>query len=119
MSYIFQIEGETVWNPGLRVGQLYVAVLEAVAGVLEKPSGLGPDLGELYEIEVPELAALVRKMLAWRTVSSHGQLWSLLDGVLPISIAVLERGGVSVTGQNERQREYLAEVHRMHIPMES
>lgn len=31
MSYYFDVHGETIWNPSLRVGKLYLGIAECVA----------------------------------------------------------------------------------------
>lgn len=118
MSYVFLVGEDMVWSPTRRVGELYVGMLAVAADVLKQPTGLGPDLGEMYEIDMIAFEAFLKELLAFRAESYHQYLWMLVDGVLPISIAMFERGGGVITGETDRQNEYLAEVHRMDLPMQ-
>ncbi|WHM36532.1 DUF6086 family protein [Streptomyces sp. BPTC-684] len=117
MSYIFDVRETTVWSPANQVGKLYVGMLNAAADVLRLPSGLGDDLGDMYEIDPARFGSLVHEMLSTRAASDHQYLWMLLDGILPISIAMLERGGVPVVARGEMEEKYLAMVHAMKLPM--
>jgi hypothetical protein len=39
MSFVFDIDGQTVWSPALRTGQVFVAYAEALAAEQEAPTG--------------------------------------------------------------------------------
>ncbi|MFF2926914.1 DUF6086 family protein [Streptomyces celluloflavus] len=118
MSYIFDVEDDTVWSPSNRVGELYVGMLNAAAGTLRLPTGLSPDTGDMYEIDIAKFGPLVKEMLATRAHSSHQYLWMLMDGVLPISITILERAGSEIVADTQEEQRYLARVHGMKLPMQ-
>ncbi|EME97306.1 hypothetical protein J7W19_09550 [Streptomyces mobaraensis NBRC 13819 = DSM 40847] len=115
MSYLFDVGDETVWMPDLRLGALYAGMAETVGTALECPTGLIAIPGELYQIDVPAFEDFVRTVLAYREQRQDDLVDRLLDGVLPISVLMLERCGVSVEGRTERERRYLAEVSGMHL----
>ncbi|GAA0374713.1 DUF6086 family protein [Streptomyces blastmyceticus] len=117
MSYMFELGDETIWSPTNRVGQLYIGMLRATADVLEQPTGLDAVSEDLYDIDLSAFSSLVRRMLSVRTESVHPYMWRLLDGVLPICVAMVERAGGTVIATTEEEAAYLAEVHAMDLPM--
>ncbi|MGW4273372.1 DUF6086 family protein [Streptomyces seoulensis] len=117
MTYSFIIDDDTVWGPANRVGRLYAGMAEAVADVLGLPTGLGEDIGEMFEIDTAQFSAFTQAMLAVRAESSHQYFWILLDSVLPISIAMLRRAGRPATPQTAQETDYLAMVNEMDLPM--
>ncbi|CCB74094.1 MULTISPECIES: DUF6086 family protein [Streptomycetaceae] len=109
MSYYFEVGDETVWNPASRVGELYVGMLEAAAAVLKVPSGLTPGADESY-IDMPVFEVLVQKMLAYRIEVGHPAMSIMLDGILPLSIMLVEKGGGTLAVTTEQERRYLTEA---------
>jgi hypothetical protein len=117
MSYIFEVADEWVWSPANRVGQLYVGMAEAAAAVLRLPTGLTTDSGDIYEVDVLAFGAFAGAMLALRASSSHMYLHMLLDGVLPLSVAMLYRAGGSLTPATADESELLDRIRAMDLPM--
>lgn len=117
MTYTYIINDDTVWGPANTVGRLYAGMLEAAAQVLGSQTGLGEDIGGMFEVDAGKFSACTQELLSLRAVSSHQYLWMLLDSVLPISIAMLNRAGIPASGQTQPEREYLATVNAMNLPM--
>jgi hypothetical protein len=117
VSVFFEVGDETVWNPANRIARLYVGMLEAAAEVLGLPTGLEVTEPDTYGIDVARFEALVKKMVAEYANAGSAVLRMLLGAVLPPSIRVLEHAGVQFAGDTPEQREYLAEVRSMDLPM--
>lgn len=117
MSYTFEVGDETAWSPAERVGKLYVGMAKAAADVLKLPTGLDTDSGDLYEIDVPVFGAFVSGMLALRAASGHMYLHMLLDGILPVSVAMLYRAGGSLTPATPDERALVERIRAMDLPM--
>ena len=116
MSYIFEVNDDWVWSPANRPGQLYVGMAEAAA-VLKLPTGLQTDSGDTYEIDVPTFGAFVGGMLALRASSGHMYLNMMLDGILPVSVAMLYRAGGAQLPATSAERDLLAEIRAIDLPM--
>jgi hypothetical protein len=117
MSYIFEVADEWVWSPANQVGQLYVGMAGAAAAVLRVPTGLSTDSGDTYEVDVPVFGTFVGGMLSLRASSGHMYLRMMLDGVLPLSVAILYRAGQVLTPATHAERELLAQIRAMDLPM--
>jgi hypothetical protein len=117
MTYSFDVDDDTVWSPYNQLGELYVGMLGAVANVLKLPTGLETDGGEFYDIDLPAFGILVGGMLVLRAGSDHLYLKMLLDGILPLSVAMLYSGGGALTPATSRERDLLAEIRAMYLPM--
>ncbi|MBZ4322125.1 DUF6086 family protein [Streptomyces huiliensis] len=115
MSYLFDVGDTTVWMPDLKLGALYSGMAEAAGVALGRSTGLIAIPGEWYKIDVPAFELFVKRMLAYRIARQDDLVHRLLDGVLPISVALLERCGVSLAGRSEEERRYLAEVAGMNV----
>ncbi|MFC4033303.1 DUF6086 family protein [Streptomyces polygonati] len=117
MSYIFEVEGDWVWTPANRPGRLYVGMADAAAAVLGLPTGLETDSGDTYEIDVPAFGAFVGGMLTLRASSGHLYLNMMLDGILPLSVAILYRAGGSLSPATPDERDLLVRIRAMDLPM--
>ncbi|WP_075022676.1 DUF6086 family protein [Actinomadura madurae] len=99
MSYIFDIDDETVWSPALRVGRLYVNLAEAIARTLEIPTGLEAVAEDMYDINTAVFSDFTRTLMSARHVVAQ----ELLRGVLMTSLVMLQRGGVEISTDSEDQ----------------
>ncbi|MEO3824717.1 DUF6086 family protein [Actinomadura sp. B10D3] len=102
MSYIFDIDDETVWSPALRVGKLYVNLAEALARTLEIPTGLEAVAEDMYDINTAVFSDFTRALMSTRHVIAQ----ELLRGVLLTSLVMLQRGGVEITPDSEEQEAF-------------
>ncbi|MFI6171675.1 DUF6086 family protein [Nocardia sp. NPDC051052] len=113
MSYVFEIDNETVWSPALRVGDLYVRMLQDVGSVLGAPTGLSSVASDLWKIDIDAFETLVRLMYETYFDSSHQVFHVLIEGVLASSIVILERGGKNISPATDRERELLDMAFRL------
>jgi hypothetical protein len=114
MSLIFDVDGDTVWNPATRVGDLYVRLLTEIADVLGVPTGLIDFTSEdTYEIDVDVYGGLVRKIADLYAASPDPVLRGLLEGVLAPSVVVLDRAGRPLAAQSGKEHELIAKARQL------
>ncbi|WP_019900862.1 DUF6086 family protein [Salinispora arenicola] len=102
MSYSFQTDSTTLWDPALRVGQLYLGQAEVAARLVEVPSGLTPRRDGYCDLDPKEFATFVERLLRFYNRGRHATLSHLLRGILLISLVLLKRAGgqlLSTDGQ--------------------
>ena len=91
MSYIFEIDGETVWSPALQVGAVYhrfVQALEASLGVRAGISEFGSDYLVIDRTQLVTFVGAVREF------SRHPVAAALCTPVLAVTQVMLQRAGV-------------------------
>jgi hypothetical protein len=111
MSYTFEVGDETVWDPALRVGKLFLGQAQAVADGLGLPSGLTPQRDGTCQVEPREYAAFLAEFQNWYLRSDHPELLLLAKGVLTVALALLLRTGRQPpTGGGDACKEMLAEA---------
>jgi hypothetical protein len=93
MSYPFLSAGESVWDPALRVGQLYLGQAELVAELTEVPSGLTPLRDGTCDLAPGVFAAFVEHVWRYYNKGRHPANAHLLHGVLLVSLVLLQRSG--------------------------
>lgn len=98
MSQYFQAADTVLWNPSNGVAQLYVNQLDAIARVVEIPTGLGPQVADEYEIDMPVFTRFVDTLVRRYCSSNHPVLRSLIEAVAVVGIVVVERAGGAVPG---------------------
>lgn len=106
MSYVFDINDETVWSPSLRVGDLYVRMLQDVGSVLGAPTGLTAISSDMWDIDIDAFEKLVKLMHEAYFASGHQVFKILIEGVLAPSIVILERGGRGIRPDTDLEREF-------------
>ncbi|MGY4102599.1 DUF6086 family protein [Nocardia sp. R16R-3T] len=52
MSYVFDVDDQTVWSPALRVGELFVRIHTDVCSVLNMATGITAIANDMYEIDL-------------------------------------------------------------------
>ncbi|WP_280393964.1 DUF6086 family protein [Nocardia brasiliensis] len=106
MSCVFEIGDETVWSPSLRVGDLYVRMLQEVASVLGLPAGLRALASDMWSIDIEVFGELVNLIHETYFASSNPVLKALVGGVLAPSLVILERGGRGICPSIEEELEF-------------
>lgn len=106
MGYIFDIDDETVWSPSLRVGQLYVNLVEAIARTLELPTGLVAVAEDMYDINTSVFSDFTRALVKDFFSAHHVVVQEMLRGVLLASLIMLQRGGVEITPDSDEQKSF-------------
>ncbi|MGC4896851.1 DUF6086 family protein [Micromonospora sp. DT31] len=93
MSYPFQSTGTPLWDPALRVGEVYLGQAHSVADVLGVPSGLTPLRNGTCDLDPETFAAFVEHLLRFHNKGRHQSLSRMLHGVLVVSLVLMGRAG--------------------------
>lgn len=96
MSQYFQVNDLVLWNPSNRVAELFVRTSEAVAPLVDVPTGIGPMRADDYEIDLDVFVAFVDALVAQYLSSSHAILRSLLEGFVATALVMVDRAGRTV-----------------------
>ncbi|MFJ8646177.1 DUF6086 family protein [Streptomyces sp. NPDC093546] len=117
MSYTFDIGDDTIWGPANSVARIFLGTVKTLSEEYRVPSGVGDDLMGMVEIDPGEFAAFVQRVLAERAQSLHMYKSMMLDGILPILIAMADRGNLGITARTPEESGYLEEVRARKLPM--
>jgi hypothetical protein len=111
VSYSFTAGEKVVWDPALRVGKLFLGQAEAVAAVLELPSGLTPQRDGTCQVDPQVFGTFVAELQTWHLKSRHAELLLLTKGVLTVAVALsLRTGQQPPAGSGDAWAEILAEA---------
>ncbi|MFE2938847.1 DUF6086 family protein [Streptomyces sp. NPDC059255] len=110
MSYIFTVTDtdEDVWEPALAVGQLFMGGVDALGKrILRVPTGLDDVSGDWVMVDPEAYGEFVTRALQRRGRSFHRDMIKLMDGVLPLMIALADRLGVEIPAGSLAELAYL------------
>ncbi|MGC1209965.1 MAG: DUF6086 family protein [Micromonospora sp.] len=96
MSQYFQAGDLVLWNPSNRVAELFVRTSEALAELVDVPTGIGPMRADDYEIDLDVFVGFVDALVAQYLSSSHAILRSLLEGFTATALVMVDRAGRNV-----------------------
>ncbi|MGY0002301.1 DUF6086 family protein [Micromonospora sp. I033] len=96
MSQYFQVGDLVLWNPSNRVAELFVRTSEAVAELVDVPTGIGPMRADDYAIDLDVFVGFVDALVAQYLSSSHVILRSLLEGFTATALVMVDRAGRNV-----------------------
>lgn len=116
VSFVFDVDGATVWSPALRVGELYVRATQGIAEALGVPSGLTAEAADLWQIDIDAFEGLIAAVREVYFTRHHEILRALLAGVLAPSIVVLDRAGRPVEPRSADEREFVARARTLSMP---
>jgi Family of unknown function (DUF6086) len=105
MSFIFDVDDETVWSPALRVGQVYAGSARQLGAILNIDTGLHEVADDLVEIDVEAFERFTRALLAEHLRSDHPIHRALSRGTLLVSLALLERAGRPLNPQTQDEHD--------------
>ncbi|TYK44600.1 DUF6086 family protein [Actinomadura decatromicini] len=103
VGYIFDIDDQTVWSPSRRAGLLYVDMAEVAARSLGLPTGLNANAVDMYQIDLPTFRKFTSTLLSDYYSTNHAIIHEMIRGVLLASLAMLQRGGVELSPEDEAQ----------------
>jgi hypothetical protein len=93
MSYYFEIDGKTVWNPSLRVGLHYLASIQSLSKLEKLDAGMTVTPSDETYFETGQFSEFVAKLLLDYFESGH-PVWRLqVEAVLLPALVMLERAG--------------------------
>lgn len=93
MSYEFEVGGDTMWSPSLRVGLIHEGFVEVLARLMGRPAGWVETAGDTEEIDVDAFTYFVDGLLDMYSRSNHAILHAYLSPVIEVSLVILERAG--------------------------
>ena len=105
MSQYFQAGGRILWNPSTAVSRVFLNAAESFAGLVGRPSGLGPMLADECEIDLQTFAGFTDSLISEYTHSNHVILRSLMEGYLATAIALVQRGGGQLPAAQSRSED--------------
>lgn len=92
MSYIFDVAGETVWSPSLRLGRLFIDMVGAFSRLVGHESGLSAMAEDYYEIEVDSFTSFIKEVLT-DPAASHPVYSAMVRGLVLTSMVIINRAG--------------------------
>lgn len=94
MSFVFEINGETVWSPALRVGQAFVGCAQALGEVVSVRPGFSFNAEDMIEIDPSQLELFAEALTRLLDMPKpHKVLSNLTDGVRIPCLVMLHRAG--------------------------
>ena len=95
MSIIFETTNETgLWNPSSRVGRTYIGIVRVAEEALEHASGISDIESDTVTVD-PEVVAEFFSLLVAEMEHGNQVLATQLEGVVVITLALLQRAGIS------------------------
>jgi hypothetical protein len=107
VSYVFDVDGEVVWSPALRIGKLFVSMAGTLAddaGLDLAAAGFTMMASDYYYVNPPALAGFVRTLLAGPVVANR-MYQELTRGFLVTCLVLLDRSGIVLEPEGEAQQE--------------
>ena len=93
MSFVFDIDGETVWSPALRVGQAFVGCAHALGQVVGVSPGFVFNAEDMVDVDALHLESFVTALSEMSSgPAAHLVLANLIDAVRIPCIVMLDRG---------------------------
>jgi hypothetical protein len=117
MSYNVQVDGRTIWDPALRIGQMYLGLVAGASAAIQTPSGLVPDIDDTCEIDIKIFEVFVERLRDWYFSTHHPVQHQLMRGVLQASLVVLERGGAPAVAKNAVEAAFFEEAAALGMSM--
>ncbi|MFJ8914201.1 DUF6086 family protein [Amycolatopsis sp. NPDC102389] len=96
MSQYFQVGDRVLWNPSNGVSQLFLRSAEALAPVVDLPTGIGAMVSDECEIDMKVFEVFVNALVQRYRQSTHPILRSLMEGFVATALVMVERGRGSV-----------------------
>ncbi|MEV1331071.1 DUF6086 family protein [Micromonospora costi] len=110
MSYSFESNGETLWDPALRIGKMYVSYAKGMEDVLGVPSGLSPTDQDWADVDPVSFAGFVSELCEWYFSSPNWLLHGLMRTMLMTSLVMLERAGGELPAVVHTDGDFVAEL---------
>ena len=110
MSCIFDVDGEVVWSPALRIGQLFISIAQSLADAAKvdlAEAGFTMMASDYYYVDPQALATFVQGVLAGSVVKNPSY-WELARGFVATCLVMLERTGTPVEVPDEIARDLAA-----------
>jgi hypothetical protein len=95
MSQYFTLGSNTLWNPSVGPGELFMRSADAMGLFVGLPTGIGTDDRDRYEhpIDLPVFEAFVDALLRRYLGSTHPILRTLMEGFIVTAVVMAQRAG--------------------------
>ncbi len=94
MSFIFEIDGETVWSPALRVGQAFAGCAQVLAGSADASPGFSFNGEDMIKIDRAQMMKFAETLAAIsERPGSFRVLAGLAEAIRVPCLVMLERVG--------------------------
>ncbi|WP_323188303.1 DUF6086 family protein [Streptomyces sp. NBC_00249] len=105
LSYPFETENrtKTIWDPALRVGQIYVSIAHSAGHLLGLPTGVTPNERGGADVDIQTFQAFTQRVYDTCCSTNNFIMHDLMRGMLLASIVMLENGGGTITRTPERE----------------
>jgi hypothetical protein len=95
MGMIVECNGQELWFPSLRVGNLFFAQIQSLEQALDIKSGVDTFIDDILEIDLQTFNLFVKAALHKLETNNNGPLFAMTAGCLEIAIAI----NAQITGE--------------------
>jgi hypothetical protein len=126
MSLNFKNDGKMLWNPGMRVGHIFLAYVTALEPLVEQRAGIVEVIhGDTYEVNGEETRQFAEVLLDWYIMTNSPVLRAMVECVLRTCLVLAERAGspVEISPKNApaetvaERREFAQKIASSSWPM--
>jgi uncharacterized protein DUF6086 len=112
MSFVFEIDGETVWSPSLLAGQAFVGCAQVLGQVVGLLPGFSFNAEDMVELDPRQLQAFTEALAQISTSPMPNRvLESLTDAVRVPCVVLLERAGQTIEfGHDAKTTQLVGEI---------
>src|SRR3954454_10845786 len=110
MSMPFEVDGKDVWDPALGIGTMFIALAGAAAEVLGQQSGMAVRRDGTCEIDSTTFRPFVAALRKAHVSTNHPVQHRQIDGILLISLELLDRAGMQLDASSEAEVQLLDEA---------
>ncbi|GGU95529.1 hypothetical protein GCM10010182_09960 [Actinomadura cremea] len=96
MSQYFQVGDDVLWNPATTVARMFAETAETLTGIADRPSGIGPERADEYQLDVRAFTAFTDALVRRHTGSNHTVMRTLMEGFVVTALALADRAGARV-----------------------
>jgi len=97
MGLNFKSREQLLWNPGMRVGRMFLAYVAALEPLIEKGAGISEVIrDDTYEVNGEETRRFAEVLLDWYIMTNSPVLRAMVECVLRTCLVLAERAGYPV-----------------------
>ena len=116
MSYVYDVDDETVWSPSLRVGDLFVRMHTDVCAVLTVPTGLTAIASDMYEIEIAVFETSTHAVFD-AYFSSQNQVFKVMLGAtLGPAVNILSYCNRPLAPKTNEESQFISWATKLRMP---
>lgn len=95
MGIVVEYDGNELWSPSLRVGNLFVDQIRSLESIVGEKSGIEFSMADTLEVDGPVFNEFIKRALDMLDTTNNGPLFVMSSGCLQVAIALDAR----ITGQ--------------------